>query len=75
MTIFNVLNDHVNRYLRERQQDDTPDTRIEILHKLKKEIEKDESLPFIDRFKTIQAIDSEVAVQRVRKYVTQLDLF
>lgn len=75
MTLFRIIEDQVVRHIKENGLKDDPDTRILVLHKLKDRVEDDEALSTEDRFKTVQAINSELCVQRVRNHLNQLDLF
>jgi hypothetical protein len=74
MSLFKLINDEVDRHIRQNKMHDDPDTRILVLYKLKEKIEKSD-LDTASMFKAVQAIDSEICVQRVRRHLKQLPLF
>lgn len=74
MSLFQVLNQKVDTYLKEKRMEDTPENRIEALNAIKDAIALDE-MPYMDGFKIMQAVDSEISVQRCRTHIKNLTLF
>jgi hypothetical protein len=75
MTLFKLIETEVQNALASDRKPDTPENRIVVLRSIKEQIEKRDSMEFIDRFKMIQALDSEISVQRVRTHLKTLPLF
>lgn len=75
MTLFKLIETEVQNALASDRMKDTPENRLVVLRSIKDQIEKRDSMEFIDRFKMIQALDSEISVQRVRTHLRDLPLF
>jgi hypothetical protein len=75
MTLFKLIETEVQNALASDRKPDTPENRIVVLRSIEEQIEKRDSMEFIDRFKMIQALDSEISVQRVRTHLKTLPLF
>ena len=75
MTLFKLIETEVQNALASDRKEDTPENRITVLRSIKAQIEKRDSMDVHDRFKMIQALDSEICVQRVRTHLKELPLF
>lgn len=75
MTLFKLIETEVQNGLAQDRKKDTPENRLVILRSIKSQIEKRTDMDVHDRFKLIQAIDSEICVQRVRTHLIQIPLF
>lgn len=75
MTLYKLIETEVRNALASDRKEDTPENRLVVLRSIKEQIENRSSMEFIDRFKMIQALDSEICVQRVRTHLKNLPLF